>query len=279
MSLNTPDVILAGLKNLALRERASEFADTLKISPYGNTLDGWQRQVLDSRKKNKILNCSRQVGKSTVTAIEALHRAVYRANQLILIVSPSLRQSQEIFKKVTYYANQVATMPDKVEDNQLSLALSNGSRIVALPGNPKTIRGYSAASLVIIDEAAFTEHAVFAAVSPMLSISKGDLMLLSTPNGKIGFFWEVWDKGGDDWEKFEIPWTECPRHTPAQMDALRQVIGEMRFNVEFLCQFYDPEDAVFSYDDLAASILGGVSMEVPIDEVDHVDNTLEVMSL
>ena len=277
--MNTPDVILAGLKNLVRRERASEFAETLRISPWGNSLDPWQKQVLDSPKKNKILNCSRQVGKSTVTAIEALHRAVYKKDQLILIVSPSLRQSQEIFKKVTYYANQVASLPDKVEDNQLSLALSNGSRIVALPGNPKTIRGYSAASLVIIDEAAFTEHSVFAAVSPMLSVSNGDLMLLSTPNGKIGFFWDVWSKGGDDWEKFEIPWTECPRHTPSQMEALKAVIGEMRFNVEFLCQFYDAEDAVFSYEDLAASILGGVSMDLPIDEVDHVDDTLEVLQL
>lgn len=242
------------------REKPSQFASYLKISPYGNTLDDWQKDVLDSRKTQQILNCSRQVGKSTVVAIKALHRAVYLEDQLVLIIAPSLRQSQELFKKVLYYARQVSDLPEKTEDNALSLAFSNGSRIVALPGSSKTVRGYSAASLVIIDEAAFAEPGLFQAVLPMISISNGDLMLLSTPNGKMGFFWDTWSKGGDDWGKYEVPWHKCPRHDGARLMAYKAVIGEYRFSVEFECQFRDAEDAVFSYDDLMAAFGGAESL-------------------
>ena len=262
------------------REKASEFATTLKISPYGNTLDPWQSDVLDDERQYQILNCARQVGKSSVTAIKALHRAVYRPESLILLVSPTLRQSQEIFKKVAYYARQVADLPDKVEDNQLSLMFTNGSRIVALPGNPKTIRGYSAANLVIVDEAAFAEAGLFASLTPMLSISNGDLMLLSTPNGKIGFFWDVWSKGGDEWSKYEIPWSVCPRHSEARLNDLKQVIGEYRFAVEFECKFYDPQDAVFSSEDLDAALGFTIDqLNVDLYEAWEANQDLEVLNI
>lgn len=278
--MSTSSGLVAGLRDLIKREKASEFANTLKISPYGRELDDWQVKVLDSEKRYMALNCSRQVGKSTVTAIKALHRGIYTPDSLILLVSPSLRQSQEIFKKVSYYARQVADLPDKIEDNQLSLMFNNGSRIVALPGSQKTIRGYSAANLVIVDEAAYAEESLFSALSPMLSISNGDLMLLSTPNGKLGFFWDVWDKGGEDWDKYEIPWWMCPRHNEQRLMALKQVIGQYRFGVEFECQFYDPEDAVFSSDDLEAAMaltIDGVNIE--IGENTLMSSELEVLQL
>lgn len=235
--------------------------------------------MLDSPKKYQILNCARQVGKSSVTAVKALHRAIYRKGALVVIASPSLRQSQEIFKKVTAYASQVADLPDKIEDNQLSLMFDNMSRIVALPGSAKTIRGYSAADLIIIDEAAFAEVGLLAAITPMLSISDGDLLLLSTPNGKTGFFWDVWDKGGDDWEKHEIPWWECPRHDERRLMDLKAVIGTRRFEVEFECKFYDAEDAVFSYDDLEAAFGDNLNVMVDLGDNGFVESELELLQL
>lgn len=246
--------VIAGLRNLLRRSIPSQFGQSLKLSPYGNILDDWQKRVLDSKKKNQILNTSRQVGKSTVVAIKALHRAIFNEDQLILIIAPSLRQSQELFKKVIYYAKQIADLPDKVEDNQLSIGFTNGSRIVALPGNPKTVRGFSAASMVIIDEAAYAEPSLLGAVLPMIAISDGDLLLLSTPNGKIGFFWDVWSKGGDDWDKLEVPWWECPRHSHDRLMGHKMVIGDYQFSVEFECRFRDAQDAVFSYDDIMAAM-------------------------
>ncbi len=252
----------------------------MKISAHGDYLDPWQTQVLDSKKKSMILNCARQVGKSTVVAIKALHAAIYTPNYLALLTSPSLRQSQELFKKVAYYTRQVADLPDKTEDNQLSLMFSNGSRIVALPGTAKTIRGYSA-DLVIVDEAAYTDPSLFPALGPMLSITNGDLMLLSTPNGKVGFFWDVWDRGEpEEWDKFEIPWWRCPRHSETRLKSQKRVLGEYRFRVEYECQFLDPEDAVFSYEDLEAAFGMPIDgLNIDIGEGVLVDNDLEVITI
>ena len=74
--------------DLACALDPATFAASLGIVP-----DPWQAAVLRSPAKRTLLLCSRQSGKSTTTAVLALHRAVYRANSLILLVSPSLRQS------------------------------------------------------------------------------------------------------------------------------------------------------------------------------------------
>jgi hypothetical protein len=72
------------------------------------------------------------------------------------------------------------------------LELGSGSRIVSLPGTEGTIRGYSAVSLLIGDEAARVSDALYYAVRPMLAVSQGRLLALSTPFGKRGWFCEEW---------------------------------------------------------------------------------------
>ena len=74
-----------------------------------------------------------------------------------------------------------------------SLLFPNGSRIVGLPGTEGTVRGFSAVSLLLIDEAARVEDAMYKALRPMLAVGGGDLWLMSTPWGKRGFFYEAWD--------------------------------------------------------------------------------------
>jgi hypothetical protein len=112
--------------------------------------DSWQAQVLRSRAPWILLNCSRQSGKSTTTAAVALHTALYDPG-LILLVSPSLRQSKELFAKVTGFLKGLEPAAVLEEDNKSSCALANGARVVSLPGDPDTLRGYSAPKLIIKD--------------------------------------------------------------------------------------------------------------------------------
>ena len=44
----------------------------------------------------------------------------------------------------------------------------------------------------------------------MLAVSGGSLMMLSTPYGKRGVFYEEWT-GGHGWERYEVPASQCPR--------------------------------------------------------------------
>ena len=74
-----------------------------------------------------------------------------------------------------------------------------GRGLSGLPGKEATLRGFSAVSLLIIDEASRVEDAVYKALRPMLAVGDGDLWLLSTPFGKRGFFYENWAGGREDW--------------------------------------------------------------------------------
>src|SRR5664279_3883977 len=92
--------------------------------------DPWQTKLLRWSGQRMLLNCSRQSGKSTSTGILALHRALFYPASLILLVSPSLRQSTELFRKMTGFLGGLAEKPKMLEENALSLQLENGSRIV-----------------------------------------------------------------------------------------------------------------------------------------------------
>lgn len=225
----------------------------------GLTPDGWQARVLRWTGRRLILNCSRQSGKSTITSVLALHQALYQPNSLALLVSPSLRQSSELFRKVMGHlaALEAATgaRPRLIEENRLSLQLENGSRVVTLPSSEETVRGFSAVDLVIEDEASRVPDDLYRAVRPMLAVSNGRLVLMSTPFGKRGHFWDTWDAGGAPWEQIKITANDCPRISPAFLAEERRAIGELWFRSEYLCEFVDPVNAVFS----SETVLGAFS--------------------
>ena len=96
--------------------------------------DPWQVEVLTSAAPRLALNCARQAGKSAVVACLALHEALTVPDSLTLLVSPSLRQSMELFRKVARaFAALGAPMPLEAE-SKLAYELRNGSRLIALPG-------------------------------------------------------------------------------------------------------------------------------------------------
>lgn len=207
--------------------------------------DGWQRDVLRSDHPRMLLNCSRQSGKSTTVAILATHRAVYSPGSLILCLSPSLRQSQELFRKVlTVYRGLGRPVPAESE-NALSLTLESGSRVVSLPGTEGTIRAYSAVRLLLVDEAARVPDETLAAVRPMLAVSGGQLVALSTPYGARGWWHAAWAEGGSTWQRVRIPASECPRISPEFLAEERAALGEWFYRQEYGCEFLSAESAAF----------------------------------
>jgi len=216
--------------------------------------DPWQATVLRATGKRVLLNCSRQSGKSTTTAALALHQANFIPLSLILLLSPTLRQSGELFRKVGEHLRNLREQPSMEEDNRLSLRLSNGSRIVSLPAKEANIRGFSGASLIIEDEASRVPDELYRAVRPMLAVSGGRMILLSTPFGKRGHFHEEWTKGGDSWQRIEIKASQCPRISPEFLEEERRVLGEWWFRQEYECEFVETTDQVFSYDSVMAAL-------------------------
>jgi hypothetical protein len=208
--------------------------------------DESQAMVLRSRTKRGILNCARQWGKSTVTAVKALYRAVVRPGCLVVVASPSKRQSAEWMRKAKRMAARMGVKPRGDGDNAVSLLLPNGSRIVGLPGVGDTTRGFSAVSMLVIDEAARVSDELYEALRPMLSVSNGDLWMLSTPRGKSGFFYETWMYGGPEWLKMSGPATECARMSREFLEEQRSVMGLDGFRQEHLCEFVGGGDSLFA---------------------------------
>ncbi len=221
--------------------------------------DPWQARVLRSASRQVILNCSRQVGKSTVTGILAGHTALYEPGAPILLLSPTERQSIELLRKVKDTLRRLGTAATEVEkDNALSLEFANGSRILALPGKEGTIRGFSGVRLLVIDEASRVPDALYQAVRPMLAVSGGRIVLLSTPFGKRGFFHHEWTEGGAGWDRVAIAAYDCPRIDAAWLDQERATIGAWWFDQEYLCQFKETTDQVFAYEDVQAALSAAV---------------------
>ena len=223
---------------------AVEFART----QFGFNPDPLQAKVLRSSAKRGILNCTRQWGKSTVAAIAALHRATVQPGSLVIVASPTERQSGEFLMKAGALSSQMGVRPRGDGKNALSLMLPNGSRIVGLPGTERTVRGFSAVSLLVIDEAARVPDEMYKALRPMLAVAGGDLWLLSTPNGKRGFFYENWANGEEAWERISATATECPRISESFLEEERRQMGSKWFGQEYLCEFGEDDAQMFPRD-------------------------------
>jgi hypothetical protein len=246
-------------KRLTDRERPRAemvYSDPLHFARHSLNFqpDPWQEKVLSWTGKRLLLNCCRQSGKSTTTAILALHRAYYFPRSLILLVSPSLRQSAELFKKVTEFLNLLPVRPQLVEDNKLSLQMANSSRVISLPARESNVRGFSGPSLIIEDESARVADDLFFALRPMLSVSNGQHILMSTPYGKRGHFHDAWTTGGDAWDRIEVTAEQCPRISPAFLAEEKRTMPRNWFDAEYRCMFTDTADALFLYDDIQAAL-------------------------
>jgi hypothetical protein len=235
-------VSLAEDLKLALDRPA--FATRLGLEP-----DPWQERLLRSTSDRVLLNCSRQSGKSTMSGVIALHRALYHPGSLILCLAPALRQSQELFGKIAGFYRDLGRPVSALGERKLSLELENGSRIVTLPGSEKTIRGFSGAALLILDEASRVADELYFAVRPMLAVSGGALMMLSTPYGKVGVFFEEWTEG-KGWERYEVPAAACPRISAEFLAEERTSLPARVFRQEYECSFEETEDQVFSYEEI-----------------------------
>jgi hypothetical protein len=205
----------------------------------------------------------------------------------VLIVSRAQRQSAEVLRKVhdfyrglrgervrrrcwhpTSVAPEVEAIRARgirddevaVRDAQLSMELMNGSRIISLPGLPDTIVGFSAISLLILDEAARIRDDLYSLVRPMLAVGGGRLIALSTPFGRRGWFHAAWDRcdkaamrgESEPWRRFRITASQCPRISADFLAEERMAIGERWFRQEYETEFTDTIDAVFRSEDIEA---------------------------
>jgi hypothetical protein len=239
-----------------------EFALSLGIEP-----DEWQVEVLASNHPRKILCCGRQTGKSTVAAILAIHKALTEPGSTVLVVAPGERQAKLLFSKALSLYRQAGYPLPAHSERRTGLELSNGSVIEALPAVERTTRGYSV-DLLLVDEAGAVPDLDYHGILPALIATRGEQVLLSTPRGKRGFFWELWHSD-DDWMRMIIRSDEVNRIREGDLEVFRRTMPEQFFRQEFFCEWLDTEGSLFSYDDIEAALAAGedvAAIEIGGDE-------------
>lgn len=231
--------------------------DTFGLEP-----DDWQIEMLDSNARRIALNIHRQGGKSTFSSLKCLHKAKYFPRSLSLIVAPSLRQSQENFKKILNFIDQMDNPISLREDTKLSLQTDEGSRILSLPGGNEgqTIRGYSSPDIIIEDEAARCSDSLHQALRPMMATNPDcQFIACSTPWGKRGHFYKIWTEE-EGWLKIRVVASDCSRISKSFLEEEKKALGPWVYSQEYEGVFVGDESQLFTM----AMIKAAYNESIPI---------------
>lgn len=245
----------------------------------------YQRRWVEDTSRFKIWLAARQVGKSFAATLEPVLDAVERRT-LWVFLSAGERQAAELADKARQHLEAIQIVAEEFDDDffdedrrphkQLELRLPNGSRLIFLPANPSTARGYS--GNVVLDEFAFHKdsRAIWAALFPTITRSRAyKLRIMSTPNGKGNSFFRLWD-GADRLGKHGV-WS--PHRTdiyqaveeglPVDIEELREGLNDPEaWAQEFELQFLEEATAYLSYELIAGVEDPGATTGMLLEEID-----------
>jgi len=238
-------------------------------------LYAWQHEALGDY-DHLLLCCARQAGETVIEALDVAHTARFYPGSLSLVLAPGERQSEKLLRDVKSFIRAEGTYPPTTRYSTTEIELQTGSRILALPGTERTVRGYSAPKRLIFDEASRIETELYRSARPMtVSSDRPRIAGISTPFGKTGWFADAWFKE-DYWRKilvvapFDIvdgrlvdaepeerfrermaeegvsayySWM----HTPEFCEKELKSIGELWFRQEYLCEFLDTQNTLIPY--------------------------------
>jgi hypothetical protein len=214
----------------------------------------WQERALVSEAPMQLYNCARQSGKSLVAAALAVHKVLYTPDTLVLMVSRTLDHSGELFKRALKLYRDVGRPLRATSETALSLALENGSRIVARPGaSDVSVRSYTA-DLLLIDEAARVSDELYVSATPILARTGGRVIALSTPFGTRGWWYEAWHSD-EGWERYRVTADDLPDdwYKPSKATFLareKRRMGEWWHRQEYYAEFMDAQSQLFTREDV-----------------------------
>lgn len=214
-------------------------------------LDPWQRAVLEHQ-GNVCIRAGRQVGKTEVISLKAAQFARDRSGTVTLVIAASQKQSGWLFDRIK---GQIDNMEAKKEikyareSTRTRIWLSNGSEIHSLPAGRtgQFIRGLTL-DLLIADEAAYIPEEVWRAVTPMIAVSRklrglGWVILLSTPFGKGGYFYESYVD--PDFKSFHVSSEKCKRIPKDFLLKEKKRMTKAEYAQEYLGDFIDEWNQFF----------------------------------
>ena len=223
----------------------------------------YQDMIINDTSKRLVVCIARQMGKSTMAAIKAFHEAYFGNNKTIVVVSSTKPQAMELIHRLKQlmrsakYTDFKELLPSLKESRSEIVIKGNKegtqSRIISVPATDAA-RGYTA-DLVIVDEAAFIENGDYIfnqVVEPMTQATDGDIILLSTPNGRQGFFYDCFMS--EFWSSYQFDWTANPDNTKERMDIKKSTMTALAYQSEYEAKFTAPMAAYFITNEISRAI-------------------------
>lgn len=215
-----------------------------------------QREVLENTARSQILCCHRQFGKTTVCAVRACHELLYGHEPFVVIISGGKRQADEAAGAIERF---LLRFPRKqaaiVKRDDGGWHLANGGRVLTLPSSEAAVRGFSAVSFLVVDEAAKVDVKVASAAAPITAARGGSQWVLSTPAGSVGWFADHWRRRDElGYGSVFAPWVEGGSNVSrAYVEEETRKWGEWWGRQEWDCEFLDRDDGLISRAQLDAA--------------------------
>ena len=219
-------------------------------------LYNYQKAWINDDSRFKIALKARQIGFTTALCWEAIDLAINKKCR-VLILSATERQSLEVMDRV-YDILRIFKRIQGTEfprENRSEIMFPNGSRIISLPANPGTVRGYT--GHVMLDEFAFHRDAkqIWRAMLPI--ITRGyKVRVVSTPAGKSGKFYELWSDEQNDFSRHKTDIYDAVKAgLQVNLEEIRKAMDPDDFAQEYECVFLDEAHSYFPME----LILGNIS--------------------
>ena len=219
----------------------------------------YQRADVESPHRLQWSCWARQTGKSFTKSLRRILRGLERGRTQIFL-SAGERQSRELMIKARQHCQALQTACDFYDGRtfagtsfkQLEIHLPNRVRVIGLPANPQTVRGFTGD--VFLDE--FAMHAedrdIWASIFPTILRGDGELDVASTPKGCKNMFARLADHELFHRTTLALP-DAVEQGLAVDVEELRRSIGDEEiYRQELLCEFMDEATAFLTYEEIAA---------------------------
>ena len=233
--------------------RVRQPAQTRAIVP----LLPYQREDVESDARFRWNCWARQTGKSFTKSLRRILRGLSRRRTQVFL-SAGERQSRELMAKARQHCRALQIATDYYDDRffkglsvkQLEIVLPGGVRVIGLPANPQTARGFTGD--VLLDEFAMHDfdREIWAAMFPTLLRGDGELDVASTPKGCGNMFCQIRDNPRFTTSLLTLP-DAVAYGLDVDVEQMRRAMGdETLFRQEFLCEFIDESTAFLTYEQI-----------------------------